>query len=217
MMSSLMPQHAPGFASSSSSPFVSTPTRKRQATADTTTPPSSTKRHKPNLAHGFQGLSLGQLDPLSTHLYSGDESDGTDDTAASLPASELAVEEVDATSSISSSDDSDATFRNTRPQPRRRRAPQQPDAVEDPPEVDIEQPDPDVQDVSTPLRSRKRREHDGDGVEATRNVKRRREGDMDLDDEIEEIPRPSVRSRTRTRWYEPEKDRASRQDIQRLS
>jgi hypothetical protein len=158
-------------------------------------------------------LSIGQLNSLPGHPYAGDESDGTDDTATSLPASELAVEEVDATSSLSSSDDSDATFRNTRPQPRRRRAPQRPDTVEHPPEISVNSYnhlDPDVQDMSTPLQSRKRREHDGEveGVNAARSVKRRREGDMEIDDEIEEIPRPSVRSRTRTQWYEPEKDRA---------
>jgi len=168
-----------------STPF-SPRTRKRPA-ADSLSAQHADKRHRPNLANGFSGLSIGHaVRPVDVLAV---DSESIDETSVEVPVSEIGIEEVDTSSTSSSEDtvDSDSTFRNTRPRLRRKR-PLQPDSVEQPTDIDEQ------------LRPQKRfHSHvcDDTGQQFYTSG-------MDIDEDMEEIPR---KSRRRTQWHEPEKDR----------
>jgi hypothetical protein len=173
-----------------SSQFPSLPSyhsRKRSA-PDSPFSSHTDKKHRPNLATGFSGLSIGYAARCDdVHAV---DPECVEEESLEQPVSELGVEEVD-TSSTSSSEgtvDSDSTFRNTRPKRRRKRL-LQPDTVEHPTETD-EQVRPD----ETPH------------PPASYYARRMHELDMDVDEDMEEMPRKS-RRRNRTQWHEPEKDR----------
>lgn len=158
--------------------------RKRYA-PDTPSSPPNDKRQRPNLACGFSGLSLG-----SAVQSIACENDASEEDAASLPASDLGVEEVD-TSSTSSSEgtvDSDSTFRMMRRPRRRRKRPLQPDCVEQPVDQD------------PPPRPLKRPHFSGNDT-----ISEQQQDDINMDEDMGDIPRRS--RRRRTEWHEPEKDR----------
>ncbi|WVW86320.1 hypothetical protein I302_108362 [Kwoniella bestiolae CBS 10118] len=172
------------------------------------------KRRRPNLANGFQGLSISidQPQTYDSNLLEDDEgiglgrSDTTDLKVEVLPEKEIRSHHHSNThhwsipnragpsspssssTSTSSEGSSDVTF--TR---RHRGAPQQADEVVQPDQIEG-QADLDVEDitVASPRRRRRDEEH-GVGV---RN-KRARTGDVDMDG-------GDLR---KTSWHEPEKDR----------
>ena len=140
------------------------------------------KRRRPNLAHGFQGLSLSSTAPFLPFPPPNDTNVDEDDFGHStLDDTDVSVEEVDTPSSPSSvgTADSDATFRDTRPI-RRKKQTLHPDSIEQPEEPGLVsvQEDMDVQDITT--RPKKRRDEDFEEAEL-QYKKRRRTEDVDVD------------------------------------
>ena len=151
-------------------------------------PPS--KRYRPNLAHGFSGLSLSQLPPEAQTQHEEYALDSP--PLANADTIEPDVE-LDTPSSPSSTEtiESDATFRAIRPRPVRRHPS---------PQV-IEPLSPPTPTVQTGHNKRARSDELPEG-------KRRKVDSMEIDEDMEAIPRKG-RTRTRTEWHEPEKDRES--------
>ena len=172
---------------SDQNPFPSL-SRKRRA-AETSPSAPADKRLRPNLSYGFSGLSL---DSAAWRAEStAPDTDLSEDERVDQPISDLGVEEVD-TSSTSSSEgsvESDTTFRKSRLK-RSRKRPLQPDSVEQPTESAKSPRYAKPSFIFEPAT-------DPDGIDGC---------EMDMDEDMEDYRRKS-RRKTRTEWYEPEKDR----------
>ena len=215
-----IPNHSSPFATASSStawsPLPSSP-------VDPDLTPQA-KRRRPNLANGFSGLSIspraprGQS-PLPTYAESqaaASMADNVDeDDMSQRPPSELEVEDVSdrtrerrpklrvhtASSSTTSSDGSHDSASTFQPPSRLWGPAQQASEVHQPHDSPARHPrgfDLNVEDVTDRPRGKKRHDQGDEEAEmsARRAAKRRMTTDIDMEGD-----------RSKTRWYEPEKDR----------